>query len=82
MVRDYISEDYVPSLNKEQFFVDFLRDAEEATGEEMSEETDFDMPHVYEAIPSWDTLKERLNFFMAQYNEQVGYTGFISADVT
>lgn len=51
--------------------MDFMRDPEEVTGEEDSGDIELEMPHVYETIPSWDGLRERLNFFMHQYNEQV-----------
>ncbi|XP_014347801.2 dynein axonemal heavy chain 5 [Latimeria chalumnae] len=55
-------------------FVDFLRDAPEATGEE-PEDTDFDMPKVYEAIESFDHLKDRLNMFLQLYNESIRGAG-------
>ncbi|KPP75577.1 dynein heavy chain 5, axonemal-like [Scleropages formosus] len=56
------------------YFVDFLRDAPEATGEE-PEETDFDMPKVYEPIESFESLKDRLNMFLAHYNESIRGSG-------
>ncbi|KAL4616938.1 dynein heavy chain 5, axonemal [Arapaima gigas] len=56
------------------YFVDFLRDAPEATGEE-PEDTDFDMPKVYEPIESFDSLKDRLNMFLAHYNESIRGSG-------
>ncbi|KAM9783262.1 dynein axonemal heavy chain 5-like [Neosynchiropus ocellatus] len=58
----------------DRYFVDFLRDAPEATGEE-PEDTDFDMPKVYEAIESFESLRERLNMFLSHYNESVRGTG-------
>ncbi|KAM7390019.1 hypothetical protein PAMA_008269 [Pampus argenteus] len=51
-------------------FVDFLREAPEATGDE-PEDTELEAPKVYEPIPSLDTLAERLSFFQLQYNEAV-----------
>ncbi|XP_069368231.1 dynein axonemal heavy chain 5 isoform X1 [Paralichthys olivaceus] len=51
-------------------FVDFLRDAPEATGDE-PEDTELVAPKVYEPIPSLDTLAERLSVFQQQYNEAV-----------
>ncbi|XP_041963780.1 LOW QUALITY PROTEIN: dynein heavy chain 5, axonemal [Alosa sapidissima] len=56
------------------YFVDFLRDAPEATGEE-PEDADFDMPKVYEPIASYESLMERLNMFLLQYNETVRGAG-------
>uniref|UniRef100_A0A8C4MPB6 Dynein axonemal heavy chain 5 n=1 Tax=Equus asinus asinus TaxID=83772 RepID=A0A8C4MPB6_EQUAS len=56
------------------YFVDFLRDAPEATGE-TSEEADAEMPKIYEPIESFDHLKERLNMFLQLYNENVRGAG-------
>jgi len=44
------------------------------TGEE-PEETDFDMPKVYEPIKSFDSLMERLNMFLSHYNESIRGAG-------
>uniref|UniRef100_A0A3B4ZWX5 Dynein axonemal heavy chain 5 n=1 Tax=Stegastes partitus TaxID=144197 RepID=A0A3B4ZWX5_9TELE len=54
----------------DRYFVDFLRDAPEATGEE-PEDSDFDLPKVYEPIESFESLKERLNMFLSHYNESI-----------
>ncbi|CAL8289381.1 unnamed protein product [Merluccius merluccius] len=56
------------------YFVDFLRDAPEATGEE-PEDSDFDMPKVYEPVESYESLLERLNMFLGQYNESIRGAG-------
>ncbi|XP_027953732.1 dynein heavy chain 5, axonemal [Eumetopias jubatus] len=56
------------------YFVDFLRDAPEATGE-TPEEADAEMPKIYEPIESFDHLKERLNMFLQLYNESIRGTG-------
>ncbi|XP_024899314.1 dynein heavy chain 5, axonemal [Pteropus alecto] len=56
------------------YFVDFLRDAPEATGEP-SEEADAEMPKVYEPIESFDHLRECLNLFLQLYNESVRGAG-------
>ncbi|XP_061572400.1 dynein axonemal heavy chain 5 [Cololabis saira] len=58
----------------ERYFVDFLRDAPEVTGEE-PESSDFDMPKVYEPIESFESLKDRLNMFLCHYNESIRGTG-------
>ncbi|XP_034144998.1 dynein heavy chain 5, axonemal isoform X2 [Esox lucius] len=70
----------VVDFGVDSFFVDFLRDAPEATGiakapGEEPEETDFDMPKVYEPIESFDSLKDRLNMFLGQYNESIRGAG-------
>uniref|UniRef100_A0A7N8WST8 Dynein, axonemal, heavy chain 5 like n=1 Tax=Mastacembelus armatus TaxID=205130 RepID=A0A7N8WST8_9TELE len=51
-------------------FVDFLRDAPEAMGDE-PEDVELEAPKVYEPIPSLDALAERLSVFQQQYNEAV-----------
>ncbi|KAF7655270.1 hypothetical protein LDENG_00058640 [Lucifuga dentata] len=58
----------------DRYFVDFLRDAPEATGEE-PDDAEFDVPKVYEPIESFDSLKDRLNMFLSQYNESIRGTG-------
>lgn len=44
---------------EETFWVDFLREPPEATGDE-PEDFSFDAPKIYEEIPSWEFLKEKL----------------------
>ncbi|TKC53227.1 hypothetical protein EI555_007550, partial [Monodon monoceros] len=56
------------------YFVDFLRDAPEATGE-TSEEADTEMPKIYEPVESFDQLKDRLNMFLQLYNESIRGAG-------
>ncbi|MEE6522951.1 hypothetical protein FKM82_021614, partial [Ascaphus truei] len=56
------------------YFVDFLRDAPEATGEE-PEEAVFDMPKIYEPIESFSQLKDRLNSFLQMFNESIRGAG-------
>ncbi|XP_054710373.1 dynein axonemal heavy chain 5-like [Uloborus diversus] len=48
------------------FFVDFLRDTPEVTGED---ETEVEMPKIYEPVKSLDALQERLTFLLSLYNE-------------
>lgn len=40
------------------------------TGEE-PEDSDFDLPKVYEPMESFESLKERLNMFLSHYNESI-----------
>ncbi|XP_033111994.1 dynein heavy chain 5, axonemal-like [Anneissia japonica] len=54
----------------EPYFVDFLRDAPEITGDE-PDDADLDAPKIYEPIENFQQLSERLIGFMAQYNETV-----------
>ncbi|XP_063608047.1 dynein axonemal heavy chain 5-like, partial [Penaeus indicus] len=62
------------AITRSENFVDFLRDAPEPTGDE-GEDLDMEMPKVYEPIPSFTALEERLQMFLAQYNEMVRGTG-------
>lgn len=50
------------------------RDAPEATGDE-PEDADFDAPKIYEPVASFEVLEERLQMFMAQYNESIRGAG-------
>ncbi|XP_041923315.1 LOW QUALITY PROTEIN: dynein heavy chain 5, axonemal-like [Alosa sapidissima] len=52
------------------YFVDFLRDAPESTGDE-PDDAEPETPKVYEPIPSYQVLSERLGFYLQQYNEAV-----------
>ncbi|KAF7256141.1 hypothetical protein EG68_07439, partial [Paragonimus skrjabini miyazakii] len=54
----------------EPYFVDFLRDAAEPTGEE-ADDADLEAPKIYEPIKSLEQLHDRLNTFMQAYNESV-----------
>ncbi|PKU48851.1 dynein heavy chain axonemal-like [Limosa lapponica baueri] len=54
----------------ELYFVDFLRDVPEATGDE-PDDAELKAPKIYELIPSLDYLAERLQMFMQQYNETI-----------
>ncbi|KAF6214793.1 hypothetical protein GE061_009536 [Apolygus lucorum] len=60
----------VPFSLKECYFVDFLRDAPEPTGDDDSSEM-LEAPKIYEEVPSWAFLKEKLYFYMDAYNETV-----------
>ncbi|OAF69480.1 Axonemal beta dynein heavy chain 5, partial [Intoshia linei] len=73
-VINEIDENYAQYVEKDEYFVDFLRDAPEATGEE-GDDDDFDMPKIYEPIEGDDQLKQRLNSFMLQYNESIRGSG-------
>ncbi|MEQ2223310.1 Dynein heavy chain 5, axonemal, partial [Ilyodon furcidens] len=76
LVGDELREDIrnMVDFGEDRYFVDFLRDAPEATGEE-PEDSDFDLPKVYEPIESFESLKERLNMFLCHYNESIRGTG-------
>jgi len=65
-----LGEEYEKRLHPEPYFVDFLRDAPEPTGEEGAD-ADLEAPKVYEMIPSMEFLKEKLGEYMSLYNETV-----------
>ncbi|XP_053183407.1 dynein axonemal heavy chain 5 isoform X3 [Scomber japonicus] len=76
LVEEGLGEDHknIVDYGVDRYFVDFLRDAPEATGEE-PEDSDFDLPKVYEPIESFESLKDRLNMFLSHYNESIRGTG-------
>lgn len=57
-------------LPKEPYFVDFLQEEPEATGEEEND-ADLEAPKIYEPIESFEQLSERLINFQELYNETV-----------
>ncbi|XP_056299693.1 dynein axonemal heavy chain 5 isoform X1 [Pseudoliparis swirei] len=82
LVEEELAEEHknIADYGPDTYFVDFLRDAPEATGTinqkgEEPEDSDFDLPKVYEPMESFESLKERLNMFLSHYNESVRGTG-------
>ncbi|EDV21817.1 uncharacterized protein TRIADDRAFT_59929 [Trichoplax adhaerens] len=67
-------EDLDMDISIEPYFVDFLRDAPEVLGDE-PDDADLDAPKIYEPIPSFEILEERLRMFMVQYNETIRGSG-------
>ncbi|CAH1796663.1 unnamed protein product [Owenia fusiformis] len=70
VLNEHIGEEYMSVCPEEPYFVDFLQDAPEPTGEE-PDDADLDAPKIYEMIPSYDFLNDRLKMYMAMYNETV-----------
>ncbi|XP_044299056.1 dynein axonemal heavy chain 8 isoform X1 [Varanus komodoensis] len=70
VVEEHIDSALVSQVNPEPYFVDFLRDMPEPTGEE-PEDFVFEAPKVYELIPSFEFLSEKLQYYQRQYNEAV-----------
>ncbi|XP_075060558.1 dynein axonemal heavy chain 8 [Mixophyes fleayi] len=60
----------VSEVQSDAYFVDFLRDAPEPTGEE-PEGFVFQAPKVYEMIPSFEFLSEKLHQFQKQLNDTI-----------
>ena len=65
MLLYYISQRNCDHFNVKCYFL---------TGEE-PEDSDFDLPKVYEPMDSFESLKERLNMFLSHYNESIRGTG-------
>ncbi|EDL08892.1 dynein, axonemal, heavy chain 5, isoform CRA_b [Mus musculus] len=76
LVEEEFGEEKAPVVDcgVDAYFVDFLRDAPEATGE-TPEEADAEMPKLYEPIASLNHLRERLSVFLQLYNESIRGTG-------
>ncbi|XP_053058018.1 dynein axonemal heavy chain 5 isoform X1 [Acinonyx jubatus] len=76
LVEEEFGEEKKPLVDcgSDAYFVDFLRDAPEVTGE-TSDEADAEMPKIYEPIESFDHLKKRLTMFLQLYNESIRGTG-------
>lgn len=119
LVEEELGEEHknMVDYGQDRYFVDFLRDAPEATGTvkskrqstgtfqhccciilikkyrnlllycdpfnvkyffhtgEEPEDSDFDLPKVYEPTESFESLKDRLNMFLSHYNESIRGTG-------
>ncbi|CAJ1072667.1 dynein axonemal heavy chain 8-like isoform X3 [Xyrichtys novacula] len=70
LVKEHVDSSLVQKLHPEPYFVDFMRDAPEPTGEE-DDDACFDAPKVYEMVPSFEVLSEKLMMYQAQHNEVV-----------
>ncbi|KAJ8672889.1 hypothetical protein QAD02_004150 [Eretmocerus hayati] len=68
VVSNTLGESYVDMVKSSPAFVDFMRDAPEPTGEE-TEDADMELPKVYEPVFDCQVLRERLEMFLAQFNE-------------
>ncbi|XP_072136268.1 dynein axonemal heavy chain 8-like [Mobula birostris] len=69
-IEKNIGKESSVKLSEEPYFVDFLREMPEPTGEE-PEDYVFVVPKVYEMVPSYEFLTEKLKFYQAQHNEGV-----------
>ncbi|KOB76399.1 Uncharacterized protein OBRU01_03863 [Operophtera brumata] len=63
--------DMVPEFpENETFFINFLREAVDPTGDE-DEDFSTDAPKVYEELPSWEFVLSKLASFQDIFNEQI-----------
>ncbi|KAF8767992.1 Dynein gamma chain like protein [Argiope bruennichi] len=67
VVANELGQQYLEILPEEPYFVNFMRDPPEPEEEEA--EVSLEMPLIYEQIPSFAELSDRLTYFMHQYNE-------------
>ncbi|XP_055595824.1 dynein axonemal heavy chain 8 [Uranotaenia lowii] len=63
-------EDMEHWQEEETFFVDFLRDPPDPTGEE-GEDVSLEPPKLYEEIPSFEETTARVRMYMEQFNEYI-----------
>ncbi|XP_070701078.1 dynein axonemal heavy chain 8-like [Pempheris klunzingeri] len=70
VIEEHVDPSLVPELHPKPYFVDFLREAPEPTGEE-DDDACFDAPKVYELVPTFEFLTEKLMMYQAQHNEVV-----------
>ncbi|KAM9349881.1 dynein axonemal heavy chain 8-like [Symphorus nematophorus] len=70
VIQEHVDPNLVPELHPEPYFVDFLRDAPEPTGEE-DDDACFDAPKIYELVPNFEFLSEKLMMYQSQHNEIV-----------
>nr|CAD7590203.1 unnamed protein product [Timema genevievae] len=74
VVTECLGPQYWEMAKPNPVFVDFMRDAPEPTGEE-GEDADMELPKVYEPVYEYSELMERLDMFLAQFNEMVRGAG-------
>ena len=67
-VRTGLGEESKTLAADVKYFVDFMRDAPEPTGEEV-EDADMELPKIYEPVESFKVIEERLKTFLEQYND-------------
>ncbi|NXI42561.1 DYH8 protein, partial [Galbula dea] len=67
-IEEHVDRGLTRVLQAESYFVDFLREMPEPTGEE-PEDFVFEPPKVYEQIPSFEFLCEKLQMYQRQHNE-------------
>ncbi|KAM6954364.1 dynein axonemal heavy chain 8-like [Aplochiton taeniatus] len=68
VIQEHVDPSLVPDIHPDPYFVDFLREAPEPTGEE-GEDANFDAPKIYELVPSFEFLSEKLMSYQTQHNE-------------
>ncbi|XP_005873850.1 PREDICTED: dynein heavy chain 8, axonemal [Myotis brandtii] len=67
-IEENINSEVTSYIHPEPYFVDFLREMPEPTGDE-PEDSIFEVPKIYELVPSFEFLSEKLQFYQRQFNE-------------
>uniref|UniRef100_A0A8C4Y3D3 Dynein axonemal heavy chain 8 n=1 Tax=Gopherus evgoodei TaxID=1825980 RepID=A0A8C4Y3D3_9SAUR len=70
VIEEHVDPELASVLHAEPYFVDFLQDMPEPTGDE-PEDFVFEAPKVYEMVPSFEFLCEKLQTYQRQYNETI-----------
>ncbi|EDQ85634.1 uncharacterized protein MONBRDRAFT_38754 [Monosiga brevicollis MX1] len=70
LVEQEIGAQFAEELAPEPFFVDFMREAPEPTGEE-EDDSALEAPKIYEMVNDLGALEEKLAEYMHLYNETV-----------
>ncbi|KAI4895809.1 hypothetical protein NFI96_021985 [Prochilodus magdalenae] len=70
VIQEHVDPALVPEIQPDPYFVDFMREAPEPTGEE-ADDACLDAPKIYEMVPNFELLSEKLRFYQSQYNEAV-----------
>lgn len=78
--KEELGDDFEFYTEEETFWVDFLKEPPDATGDE-PDDFDFGAPKIYEEIPSWGFLKEKL-FGKLWHNTKVWWPLVYGAYVT
>uniref|UniRef100_A0A4W3JGF5 Dynein axonemal heavy chain 8 n=1 Tax=Callorhinchus milii TaxID=7868 RepID=A0A4W3JGF5_CALMI len=78
VIQEHVDKLLTDKITKETFFVDFLREMPDPTGDEPEDHV-FETPKIYEPIPNFDFLTEKLQFYQGQHNEGVrsGYLDLV-----
>ncbi|XP_037644332.1 dynein heavy chain 8, axonemal-like isoform X1 [Sebastes umbrosus] len=69
VIQEHVDPSLVPALHPEPYFVDFLQDAPEPVEED--EDVCCDAPKIYELMPNFEFLLEKLMMYQTQYNETI-----------
>lgn len=74
VTEEYLTaDDFKHYITDETYFVDFLREPPDATGDE-EDDVSFEPPKIYEEMPSYEFVIEKVQFYMSQFNEYIrGY---------